>query len=113
MREIGAWGKWENAGLHQSSLELSRLCRSKVGGQDENKLQLLARDTIQAFEFEDVMHVVRKDWRGMEVFTIDDPDAYEICNGISLKRVSDNWVHVHITNTQRSYRKTTGSLRLQ
>ena len=101
LREIGAWSKWENTSLHQSGLELPGLGRSKVGDEDENKLQLLVReDTIQTLGFEDVMHAVRKDWGDMEVFTIDDPDAYEIDDGISLERVSDteNWVHVHIAN---------------
>ena len=57
-------------------------------------------DTIQAFGFEDVMYAVRKDWGDMGVFTIDDPDAYEIGDGISIERVADteNWVHVHIAN---------------
>jgi len=59
---------------------------------------LVRDDTTQAFGFEDVMHAVRKDWGDMEVFTIDNPDAYEIDDRISLERVSDtkNWVHFHI-----------------
>ena len=101
LREIGAWSKWENTSLHQSGLELPGLGRSKVGDEDEKKLQLLVREeTIENFGFKDVMDAVRKDWGDMEVFTIDDPDAYEIDDGISLERVSDteNWVHVHIAN---------------
>ena len=101
LREIGAWSKWENTSLHQSGLDLPGLGRSKLGDEDENKLQLwVQEDKIKNFGFEDVMHAVRTDWGDMEVFTIDDPDAHEIDDGISLERVSDteNWVHVHIAN---------------
>ena len=36
----------------------------------------------------------------MAAFTTDDPDTYEIDDGISFGRVShtENWLHVHIAN---------------
>ncbi|CUS12907.1 unnamed protein product [Tuber aestivum] len=101
LREIGAWSKWENTSLHQSDLDLPGLGRSELGDEDENKLQILSqKDAIEGLGFTDAMHTVRKDWGDMEVFTIDDPDAHEIDDGVSLQRVSgtENWVHVHIAN---------------
>ncbi|PWW79090.1 RNB-domain-containing protein [Tuber magnatum] len=101
LREIGAWSKWENTSLHQSDLDLPGLGRSELGDKDENRFQDLDRvGAIKELGFTDVMHNVRKDWGDLEVFTIDDPDAYEIDDGVSLQRVSDteNWVHVHIAN---------------
>ncbi|RPB03045.1 RNB-domain-containing protein [Choiromyces venosus 120613-1] len=101
LREIGAWSKWENTSLHQSGLDLPGLGRSELGDEDHKRFQLLnQKDSIKKLDLKDVMHDVRKDWGDMEVFTIDDPDAHEIDDGVSLERVSDteNWVHVHIAN---------------
>ncbi|CAZ80703.1 unnamed protein product [Tuber melanosporum] len=101
LREIGAWSKWENTSLHQSGLDLPGLGRSELGDQEEDRLRLLNQEgAIEKLGLTDVMHNVRKDWGDMQVFTIDDPDAYEIDDGVSLERVSDteNWVHVHIAN---------------
>ncbi|KAG0641330.1 hypothetical protein HOY80DRAFT_902541 [Tuber brumale] len=101
LREIGAWSKWENTSLHQSDLDLPGLGKSELGDEDEDRLQPLNQEgEIEKLGLTDAMHDVRKDWGDMQVFTIDDPDAKEIDDGVSLERVSDteNWVHVHIAN---------------
>jgi len=55
-----------------------------------------------------------RDLGDMEVPTPNDPDAYEIDDGTSSERVSDteNLAHVTSQTLQHSYRKNTGSLRL-
>jgi len=52
--------------------------------------------------------------RDIEVLTTNDPDAYEIDDGISSERVSDTENRAHVTSQtlQHIYRKNTGSLRL-
>lgn len=103
LREIGAWSTWENTSLHQSGLNLPGLGRSKVGDEDEAKFRKLRRKgAVEELGLRDALSGLRKDWGDLEVFTIDDADAHEIDDGISLERIpgSDNefWVHTHIAN---------------
>ncbi|KAI9785592.1 MAG: hypothetical protein M1835_003315 [Candelina submexicana] len=101
LQEIGVLAPWENRTVfhtqlalpgHAISAELDDIHRKTI--EPETRLSLRdLKDTMQDF---------RHDWGDLEVFCIDEEDAKEIDDGISVQRVagssSENWVHVHVAN---------------
>lgn len=50
---------------------------------------------------EDQMKTYRKDWKGLPVFCVDDVNAHEIDDGISIEEtdnIGEFWVHTHIAD---------------
>ncbi|KAI9880775.1 MAG: hypothetical protein M1830_000211 [Pleopsidium flavum] len=99
LQELGVYAPWENRlvlntrlGLpgHHITPEADQLRLQNIRAA---KLTLNMTDSMQAF---------RKDWEDLEVFCIDDADAREIDDGISLEDIpgSDStcWIHVHTAN---------------
>lgn len=65
-----------------------------------DELHLQAKKSVVGFQIEDSMEGLRKDWGDLEVFCIDNANAVEIDDGISLEEVDERtfWVHVHVAN---------------
>ncbi len=67
-----------------------------------DRLHREANNSTAGFQIEDSMKDLRKDWGDLQVFCIDDAEATEIDDGISLEQVDGSastfWVHVHVAN---------------
>lgn len=96
--EIGAILPYENPFLHNENLLLPNSQRSKP-------LERL-RDTINRDDptatFPDSMKALRRDWKGLPVYCIDNASTENVDDGISLERVrgspDEYWIHVHVAN---------------
>ena len=65
-----------------------------------DELHLQAEKSVVGFQMEDSMKDLRRDWGDIEVFCIDDTDACEIDDGLSLEKIDECtfWVHIHVAN---------------
>ncbi|MCJ1429390.1 hypothetical protein MMC29_007304 [Sticta canariensis] len=65
-----------------------------------DELHFQAEKSVVGFQMEDSMKDLRRDWGDLEVFCIDDSDACEIDDGLSLEKIDECtfWVHIHIAN---------------
>lgn len=65
-----------------------------------DELHLQAEKSVVGFQMEDSMKDLRRDWGDLEVFCIDDTDAREIDDGLSLEKIDECtfWVHIHVAN---------------
>ncbi|KAL3465198.1 hypothetical protein BJX64DRAFT_70771 [Aspergillus heterothallicus] len=100
LQELGVFMPWENLQLHDQDLALP-------GHSNQKSEAMLAEvekacESLNEGEIVDKMANLRNDWGNLPVYCIDDLDAGEIDDGVSLERVpgSDDtfWVHVHIAN---------------
>ncbi|KAL9615383.1 MAG: hypothetical protein Q9167_000211 [Letrouitia subvulpina] len=102
LREIGVIAPWENPYLYTS-------CLRSAGSHDlqVKRRSHAAEGFISSVRFfdslpEDSMADIRKDWQAFTVYCIDNRDAMELDDGISLERIDGNssefWVHIHIAN---------------
>lgn len=71
----------------QHSKPLQNLMTSLIGMQTNHDLS-------------DSMKDLRRDWKGLPVFCIDDPSAHEIDDGLSIEKAGEGeyWAHIHIAN---------------
>ncbi|KAL6704459.1 3'-5' RNA exonuclease complex component [Coniothyrium glycines] len=107
LQELGVVTPYENRYLYDERLMLptTRLSRN---------MELLTTKAELARQnpgFDDCMAALRKDWGPTTVFCIDDADAQEIDDGISVERIDkDNaeefWIHVHVANPTAFFDKT-------
>lgn len=102
LRETGVIAPWENPYLYSSGLRST----GSHGSQVERRAQV-AEEFISSIRSpdglpEDSMAGIRKEWQGSTVYCIDNRDAMEIDDGISLERIDGNssefWVHIHVAN---------------
>lgn len=101
LQEIGAITPWENLRLLDQSIALpghgitskSDAAWADVQQACENLISEGVRDTMQN---------ARTDWGDLPVYCIDNPDAQEIDDGVSLERIPDSddtfWIRTHIAN---------------
>ncbi|KAL2812166.1 hypothetical protein BJX63DRAFT_397172 [Aspergillus granulosus] len=100
LQEMGVFMPWENLQLLDQDLALPGHGNRK---SDAMLAEVeLACDKLNKAGIVDKMADLRTDWGDLPVYCIDDIDAGEIDDGVSLERVpgSDDtfWVHVHIAN---------------
>lgn len=99
LQELGAMSPWADPLMYTYHLRLPRLglwhYQERLMNEAEASCKELntLRDTVQH---------VRKDWGQMPVYCIDEFDAIEIDDGISIERDTHNpdrvWIHIHIAN---------------
>jgi exoribonuclease R len=105
LQEIGVILPFENKPLHneQLMLPISRTSRNL------EPLHKKVRDLHDPI-FDDAMGHLRHDWQGLPVYCIDDVDAKEIDDGVSIQEVSGQedqfWIHVHVANPTAFLDKT-------
>lgn len=99
LQELGVYAPWENRLILNTKLGLPGHHITKEADQMRLENIRAGRSTST---LTDTMQAFRKDWGDMEVFCIDDADAREIDDGISLEEIpgseSTAWVHVHTAN---------------
>lgn len=95
LQELGAIPPWETTALQRLRLPWSGRAAYAVG-QDKNKglapIQGIVPDKAEG---------LRKDWGDLPVFCIDEREAAEIDDGISVERTenpNEYWLHVHVAD---------------
>ena len=98
LQEMGVIPPWQNRIAYNTTLNLPG---HGIDPQTD-RLLMEAKHMACNFEMTDSMQHLRKDWGGLEVFCIDDADAAERDDGISLEPVdgseSEYWMHMHVAN---------------
>ena len=98
LQEMGVIPPWQNRIAYNTTLNLPR---HRIDPQTDRLLDE-AQHMAANFEMKDSMQHLRKDWGDLEVFCIDDADAAERDDGLSLEPVdgsdSEYWVHIHVAN---------------
>ncbi|TGZ83104.1 RNB-domain-containing protein [Ascodesmis nigricans] len=98
LTEIGAYKPWENTALHAAFARAPAFGMSVAAKNEQNAYDKLT--TFEKLKLTDSMKGLRKDWGDLTVYAVDDADAMEIDDGISIEKISDteSWVHVHVAN---------------
>lgn len=98
LQEMGVLAPWENRLAFNSRLAIPGYHMDKF----TDGLLASADKSIQNLNLTDKMAALRKDWKDLEVFCIDDAEAEEIDDGFSLKEIVGDsghyWVHIHVAN---------------
>ncbi|KAF2748515.1 RNB-domain-containing protein [Sporormia fimetaria CBS 119925] len=106
LQELGVLSPFDNRSFYDEQLMLPTIRTSRNWNILNAKVEALEKDP----NFRDSMVNLRKDWGTMEVYCIDDADAKEIDDGISIAKVSgasdEYWIHVHIANPTAFFDKT-------
>lgn len=99
LQELGVYAPWENRLVLNTKLGLPG--HHITPEADQMRLENI-RAAKSTLSLTDSMQALRKDWKDLEVFCIDDEDAREIDDGISLEEIpgseSTCWIHVHTAN---------------
>lgn len=104
LKEVGMFRPWDNIGLIEDATVAGEFIWSKEAKENERKMSefttaFLTGDNrdINTDKYESIRH----DFGDLPVYTIDDPSAKEIDDGVSIEHVpGDNsaWLHVHIAD---------------
>ncbi|KAL2010929.1 hypothetical protein VTN00DRAFT_3647 [Thermoascus crustaceus] len=102
LQELGVFTPWENLRVLDQSLALPG------HGTTSHSQTKLIEDVQQVGEqmksekLKDAMQDLRKDWGDLPIYCVDDKDAQEIDDGVSLERIpgSDDtfWIRIHVAN---------------
>ncbi|KTW31939.1 uncharacterized protein T551_00622 [Pneumocystis jirovecii RU7] len=103
MQEIGVWAPWENYSSFDRSLSLPGFGTSKVIDTLLEKMTYksnLSPNQLQNFELQDNLENLRYDFGQLPVYVMDDSEATELDDGISIEKKSNNeiWLHIHIAD---------------
>ncbi|KAF2002043.1 RNB-domain-containing protein [Amniculicola lignicola CBS 123094] len=106
MQEIGVISPHENRTLSDEQLMLPTIRLTRNLELLNTKAELTRRNP----DFKDSMAALRHDWQDMNIYCIDNVDAREIDDGISISPVngvdSQRWVHIHVANPTAFFEKT-------
>ncbi|KAJ5201409.1 uncharacterized protein N7498_006072 [Penicillium cinerascens] len=98
LQEIGVIAPWENLGLLDQSLLLPGHGMSLLEDMRWEEIE----ESCRNLSLTDSMQGLRKDWSDLPVYCIDDVNAQEIDDGVSLERIpgSDDtfWIRIHVAN---------------
>lgn len=103
LKEIGMFKPWDNIGLIENSFVADEFLWSEKARQNEAKMTAYTSAFLsgKGFNQHDSYERIRHDFGDLPVYTIDDPSAKEIDDGISIEYgAGDNsaWLHVHIAD---------------
>ncbi|CAB4406844.1 unnamed protein product [Rhizophagus irregularis] len=133
LKEIGIWAPWENLAVYEETTKLSGHGISKEADKDQEEIINLATNLLDSQPFDtsknvtstpassilikteeflgendfyphDICEDIRHDFGDLPVYTIDDPTAHELDDGISIERVNNSsgtesvWVHIHVAD---------------
>lgn len=100
LQEIGVVSPWENMRLLSQSLMLPGHGVSRREDEMWDKVQRVCGKANS--DLTDSMKDMRTDWGDLPVYCVDNPDAQEIDDGVSLERVPGSedtfWVRIHVAN---------------
>ncbi|KAL4862249.1 hypothetical protein BDV12DRAFT_46555 [Aspergillus spectabilis] len=99
LQEIGVFTPWENIRLLDQDLALPG---HGISPTSDSRWERVQEACQKSQTFTDKMAKTRKDWGELPVYCIDDVNAEEIDDGVSLERIpgSDDtfWIHIHVAN---------------
>ncbi|CAO3608237.1 unnamed protein product [Cunninghamella echinulata] len=114
LKQIGAFRPWDNIGLAEEAKIIHPFTWSTKAEQDEKKMnnftKMFLDDKRQQLESNgfyatDPCDSLRHDFGDLPVYTIDDPSAKEIDDGISVEHIpgtnnkkDKTWLHIHIAD---------------
>ncbi|RIA98565.1 hypothetical protein C1645_749702 [Glomus cerebriforme] len=134
LKEIGVWAPWENLTVYEETTKLSGHGVSKEADKEQEDFKNLATNLLDSQSFNtskskvtlspasllsiktkdslgendfyphDICEDIRHDFGDLPVYTIDDPTAHELDDGISIERVNNSsgtesvWVHIHVAD---------------
>ncbi|EMR09088.1 hypothetical protein PNEG_02434 [Pneumocystis murina B123] len=103
MEEIGAWAPWENYARFDRNLSLPGLGTSIVMDillKKITSMSNLSPDQLKNFSLKDSFENLRHDFDQLPVYVIDDSDATELDDGISIEKKDhdETWLHIHIAD---------------
>jgi exoribonuclease R len=106
LKEVGMFKPWDNIGLVEDAAVAGEFIWSKEAQQNERKMSEFTTAFLTGGKNSrelntDKYESIRHDFGDLAVYTIDDPSAKEIDDGISIEHVpGDNsaWLHVHIAD---------------
>ncbi|KAF7730253.1 hypothetical protein EC973_002496 [Apophysomyces ossiformis] len=108
LKQVGMFKPWDNVSLVDNADSISEFVWSEKAKASEQKMQqyadaFLGADNVHkaGFNARDTCDGIRHDFGDMPVYTIDDPSAKEIDDGISIERIPNedaSWLHVHIAD---------------
>jgi len=116
LRDIGMWQPWDNMTLLQEAPSSVEHFWSKKAEDNERIMQKGEQDIQQQrslgglidspqslgpheFYSKDICDRIRHDFGDLTVYTIDDPSAKEIDDGVSIEtRDGHTWVHIHVAD---------------
>ncbi|CEG66468.1 hypothetical protein RMATCC62417_03045 [Rhizopus microsporus] len=104
LKEMGMYKPWSNTLLVQETEQIGESYWSERAKENNRKMEeytkaFLAGD-YRGLYSHDACESIRHDFGDLPVYTIDDPSAKEIDDGVSIERIpGDNaWLHVHIAD---------------
>ncbi|GBB95770.1 hypothetical protein RclHR1_02610007 [Rhizophagus clarus] len=134
LKEIGIWAPWENLTVYEETTKLSGHGIFKEADKEQEEIINLATNLLDSQPFDtsknkvtsslassvliksekflgendfypyDICEDIRHDFGDLPVYTIDDPTADELDDGISIERVNNSsgaeslWVHIHVAD---------------
>ncbi|KAG5437922.1 hypothetical protein PCANB_000268 [Pneumocystis canis] len=103
MQEIGVWAPWENYSSFDRSLSLPGFGTSKTLDMLSEKIEYtsnLSSNQLRNFELKDDFENSRHDFGQLPVYVMDDFEATELDDGISIEKKSHDelWLHIHIAD---------------
>lgn len=105
LKEVGMFKPWDNVGLVEDAANAGEFIWSKEAKQSDEKMNQLTKAFLsgksQDFNHSDPYQSIRHDFGDLRVYTIDDPSAKEIDDGVSIERIPGEdgaWLHVHIAD---------------
>ncbi|KAG2189499.1 hypothetical protein INT44_004641 [Umbelopsis vinacea] len=115
LRDIGMWQPWDNMTLlEEAPISVEHFWSAKA--QENEKIMSRGEKAIEKHILgstqsstgsldphkpypNDICDGIRHDFGSLTVYTIDDPSAKEIDDGISVEKFSDHtWVHIHVAD---------------
>ncbi|KAF3907763.1 hypothetical protein AA313_de0209900 [Arthrobotrys entomopaga] len=102
--EVGVHSPWEDSVLRESYLALAGHHTNEQATADEERYSKIESGEMdwKQLGFEDKVKKLRRDWKDMPVYCIDDASTKDIDDGVSIEKIPNNdnevWVHVHIAN---------------
>lgn len=101
LQELGVVTPWENMRLLDLALGLPGHGTSSRNDKLLKEVRMESR-RLQTEGMTDTMQDLRTDWGELPIYCVDDVDAQEIDDGVSLEPVPDSkdefWVRVHVAN---------------
>ncbi|KAI8991067.1 hypothetical protein BDF20DRAFT_831148 [Mycotypha africana] len=101
LKQIGMFKPYANTSLLEYAPALSEWIWSKKADQNEKILNTFTTTFLsKKDQHKDPYESIRHDFGDLPVYTVDDPSAKEIDDGVSIEKTADGstWLHVHIAD---------------
>lgn len=103
LKEVGMFKPWDNVGLLEDAKIAEEFIWSKESQESDKKMKAYTAAFLsdQNMASQDRFESIRHDFGNLPVYTIDDPSAKEIDDGVSIEHIPGDksaWLHVHIAD---------------